>query len=377
MRLIILAALFSQVLGQSFNCGGDGEIVSRGSTTVLPITVRCAARYTQLCKNVTIVTNGTSTLNGARSVCGDTSMFDTPNDIGNMSRDFKPTEATRIEGKPGFFRCVIGDRTREVIRMPVAIDGLTLAVDRGNSLYTNCISKVQSFDVKIIRWMYSNLTNLEEDRTTLYNFDKNPATKSWQEVDAVCPDIPIIPIGPREIYGSTEYFKQIVFTGGTSEGFRSQYRAMDDNSVAIRDALLNNRGSVAYLNFAFYSANNASLAALPVDSIYPSKDTLEDNTYALFARRIYSVYLDEENSLKKTKCFGDFTYTRSGNIQVQATGFVPIPESDVPILLSLLPGTCQQSGKTEFPTPIPTRKPVCRCLRILRILRLCCRKNYY
>jgi phosphate transport system substrate-binding protein len=374
MKLIILATLISQVLAQSFTCGGDGEITSRGSTTVFPITERCAKKYTQLCKNVKITYNGTGTSSGLRSICGDTSRGETPTDIGNMSRDFTAKDATPVDGKPGFFKCNIGDTTRQAIRMPVAIDGLTLFVEKNHPLYTGCVSKIPSFDVKIIRWMFSNLTTLEDDTSMLNPFDKDPATRFWSEIDAVCPKQTIVPIGPSAIYGTTDYFKEIVFTGGALEGFRSNYMAYDDNSVGLRDAVLNTAWSVGFMGFAFYNLNSASLAALPIDGVLPSKATLEANEYKLFARRIYSMYFNNPASLAKTKCFGDFTYTPSGNIQVQATGFLPIPEIETGALLSLLPGECLQPGRTNSPTPKPTRAPVCRCLRLLKFLRLCCRK---
>jgi phosphate transport system substrate-binding protein len=372
----VLSTLVHRVVAQRWKCSDGGLITFRGSTTVFPVADKCSKKYAEECKGTTFNGGSGGSSAGARAACGDTSKGEPISDIGNLSRDFKIAEATPVAGKPGYYKCVAGAQ-REVIRIPVAIDGLTVFTERNGKAQKDCIDKLGGIGLsgKEIRWIYSNLTTLEADKTDIKNNDGNPATKTWNEISPLCPVQNIKAVGPSSIYGTHDYFKEILFTGGTSEGFRSDFQPYEDNSDALRDRVLNLDWSIGFLGYSYYDLNDASMYAIPVDGVAPSETSLTDGSYALFSRRIYSMYWNDENSLKKTKCFGDFTYTKIGQIVVESTFFVPIPTAEVDNIKALLPGNCIQPGVKPPPTPRPTRAPVCRCFFLFRALGFCCRKQ--
>ncbi|MEC7483347.1 MAG: substrate-binding domain-containing protein, partial [Candidatus Thermoplasmatota archaeon] len=99
-------------------CGPDGSIKIAGSSTVLPLAEIWAEYYQENCEGVTITVESGGSGGGAGRVCAN-SAKGTPVDIGDMSRDWKDTEATR--GDDGYtMDCLSGDTSRSARQIQVA-----------------------------------------------------------------------------------------------------------------------------------------------------------------------------------------------------------------------------------------------------------------
>ncbi|MGB2425825.1 MAG: substrate-binding domain-containing protein, partial [Candidatus Poseidoniaceae archaeon] len=112
-------------------CGPDGSIKIAGSSTVLPLAEIWAEYYQENCEGVTITVESGGSGGGAGRVCAN-SAKGTPVDIGDMSRDWKDTEATR--GDDGYtMDCLAGDTSRSARQIQVAIDGLSVVMKKGGA----------------------------------------------------------------------------------------------------------------------------------------------------------------------------------------------------------------------------------------------------
>jgi ABC-type phosphate transport system substrate-binding protein len=120
--LIVLSIAVDQVTSQS--CLKAFQKAA-GSTTVYPYAVALATSYKKSCSayNLTVDAGGSGA--GAKRVCGDTTLG--PVDIGNMSRDWKTSEATK-QSDGYTFQCLIGNTTRSVGQVAVANDAVVLIV---------------------------------------------------------------------------------------------------------------------------------------------------------------------------------------------------------------------------------------------------------
>jgi ABC-type phosphate transport system substrate-binding protein len=376
--LVVTVSQLNSCRGQDFclpfACGSPGVISYRGENNGYSLTSALSTRYTKNCRYTTFKGTGVSDSDDAAiAICGG-DVSTTKADIGSMSRDFTSMEATPIPNKPGYFKCLIGTQ-REVIQLPIAIESIVLFIEKGGQVHTQCIQKIGTIGLteKEIQWMFSNSLTLENNKLYIKNNDGNPNTKLWSELNPSCPPIPIKIAGPRINSDSYNYFKERILTEGSSEGFRSDYVEFPDNNETLRDYVLNNDYSVGFGTFKYYDYNDATLYGIAINGIMPSITSIEDGTYS-FARYIYSVFWNDGGS-SKLKCFSQFPFTWIGNIRVQMSWLLPVPERQVSNLLELLPGECNQSGCTTAPSPRPTRIIDCRCNRFLYWLGICCRNK--
>ena len=98
-------------------CPAGGDIMIAGSSTVRPVAELWAENYMKICPTTKITVEGGGSSNGAGRVCGEESRG-TPVEIGNMSRDWKDTEAE--EGNNGVFECLVGDTSRSALQIEVS-----------------------------------------------------------------------------------------------------------------------------------------------------------------------------------------------------------------------------------------------------------------
>jgi ABC-type phosphate transport system substrate-binding protein len=165
-------------------CGPPGGKISiAGSSTVFPIAKSWAEIYSTHC-DVEITVEGGGSSNGAGRACA-VSELGTPVDIGDMSREWKDTEAVSL-GEDYIYGCVEGDKTRSAIQVDVAIDGVTVAVAQSGQAF-ECIEIIGGLTSHQLRWIYSNyndrmLTETGWDPTSLKNSDSNSQTHKWRLV---------------------------------------------------------------------------------------------------------------------------------------------------------------------------------------------------
>jgi ABC-type phosphate transport system substrate-binding protein len=162
--------------------------------------------------NVTFTLEGGGSSIGAKRVCGSTDVGSDV-DIGNLSREWKQTEAVERDDDAYLYDCVIGKNNKSAIQIPVALDGLTV-VTLYDGAANNCIQILGGLSTDQLRWIYSNYT---EDQlkntgwdptsirnnnavlrtpTSINNSDAVRRTRHWSEIDGRCRNEEIQISGP-------------------------------------------------------------------------------------------------------------------------------------------------------------------------------------
>lgn len=329
---------------------GFGSFQTAGSTTVLPVSQGWATEYNKLCPDPKVTANGGGSSAGPRRGCNSSDVVE----VASMSRPWTEKEAT-VAADGWTYTCKIGTTPSRVFQqVDVAIDGVPIIIERLNGTAKDCFDKLpgNTISSQQLRWMFTNLSTVEMG--TVPNSDGNGETRLWSELNAGCKPLPIIVAGPSSIYGTYDFFKEIMFTAAPigSESFRKEYVPLADNSNELRNFILNTDGAIGYLGYSYYNRNKLSLKAVAIDGIEPSTETLSKATYVPLGRRIYSSFLKTDESMGKTKCWLDFGLSDIGASIVEQTGFLPIPVGEYPFLRARVTGSCIQA-----PTPAPVAKP--------------------
>lgn len=169
-------------------CGPGGQISIAGSSTVLPIARVWAAMYEIGCDTTTFSVEGGGSSSGAGRVCGNLDRGD-PVEIGNMSREWKDSEG--VSSDDFLFQCRAGDTTRSVGKVPVAVDGVTVAAAKGGPA-EECLNILGGLTLDQLRWIFSDLSSeaLDADPTwdpsSVPHSDGLDYTHLWNELHEDC-----------------------------------------------------------------------------------------------------------------------------------------------------------------------------------------------
>jgi phosphate transport system substrate-binding protein len=310
-------------------CGPDGSITIAGSSTVLPLAEAWAEHYQEACDGISITVESGGSSSGAGRVCAN-SAKGTPVDIGDMSRDWKATEANRADD--GYtMDCLVGDTSRSARQIVVAMDGLSVVMKKGGAAET-CVNGMGGLTVDQLRWMFSAETAAELETAGLDmsavtpNGDGDDTTHKWSELDASCPDAEIALAYPDAASGTYEYFFEAVLHEA-EPGFRAGQQSADDNVLV--NALVGDETAIGYFGYAYFLENQATLTASPVENdagtmVTPSATTVADGTYNPLSRPLFMNLLDDDASLAKTVPFLEFGFGDGGDLLVNSVGYVPL-----------------------------------------------------
>ena len=336
----------------NLQCGPNGTLSMAGSTTIFPIAKEWAKRYMEGCPGINVtVEEGGSTL-GARRVCNDSS-YGSAIDIGEMSRGWKASEASAENGYK--YDCVIGDTSRSVIQVEIAIDGLSIITAAGGP-GDNCLQALGGVTTDQLRWVYSsysiaNLTATGWDPKSLRNSDGVDSTHFWSELanDPACLEVEIQIAGPDNQSGTFTFFLETIFRDyANGETFAlnrpsGNYIGSDDD-YAIVEFVVANDEAISYVGFAYYYTNKDRLTAASVRDdkglfVVPTPESVANGEYNPLSRPIFMNLYDNVDSLEKTLPFIQFGLSIEGSALVKSTGYVPIPEYLKITMLSRLGAT--------------------------------------
>ncbi|MGB0787818.1 MAG: PstS family phosphate ABC transporter substrate-binding protein, partial [Candidatus Poseidoniaceae archaeon] len=320
-------------------CGPDGSIKIAGSSTVLPLAEIWAEYYQENCEGVTITVESGGSGGGAGRVCAN-SAKGTPVDIGDMSRDWKDTEATR--GDDGYtMDCLAGDTSRSARQIQVAIDGLSVVMKKGGAADVCVNTHLGGLTIAQLHWMFS----AEADTGYTPANDDGDAVKEWSDLSADCGAAEIVLAYPDADSGTYEYFYETVLDEA-EEGFRSGTQSADDNVLV--NTLLGDETSIGYFGYAYYQENMATLAAAAVENsdgnmVAPTATTVGDGTYNPLSRPLFMNLLNDEDSLENTVPFLEFGLGDGGDLLVAEVGYVALPDSLDTVMLGRLAGSATAS----------------------------------
>lgn len=280
---------------------------------------------------------------GADRVCGG---GDGPVDIGNMSREWKDSEAS-VSGQ--VYSCLEHDTSRSAIQIPVAIDGLTVATNDGG-VAKACVESLGGLNLHQLRWIYSSysaskLEGTGWDSSSVANSDGNDATHLWSELSAECSATEILIAGADDLSGTYEYFLETVLTDhengetfalGRPNGYRNS--ALDEDLVAY---ILDNNSAISYFGYAYYFANRDTLFSAPIQNsagmmVKPTDSSVGDGSYEPLARRIYMNLHNDETAIEATAPFVKFGFSTEGRELVAATGYINIPDTERTEMISII-----------------------------------------
>ncbi len=233
-----------------------GSISIDGSSTVYPITEAVAEEFGLQNRRVRVTVGVSGTGGGfKRFTTGET-------DISDASRPIKKAEADNAK-KHGM----------EFIEIPVAYDGLTIVVNKNND------------------WC----KDLTVDELKLIFLDGSPV-KTWQNVRAEWPAIPIKLYSPGTDSGTFDYFKEVI--AGKKGAIRSDMSVSEDDNVLVR-GVSGNKGGLGFFGCAYFFENENKLKAVAVNGgdgpVQPTPQTIEGGTYSPFSRPLF-IYVNAKSA---------------------------------------------------------------------------------
>jgi len=211
-----------------------GNLVIKGSTTVLPIAQKVAEAYMKQNPDVKISISGGGSGNGIKA------LIDGSTDIADSSRFIKPKEVSLAVEKGAY-----------PVPFAVAYDCIVPVVHPGNSV-----------------------TNLTMDQLKAIYKGEN---KNWKELGG--PDRPIVVIsrdtssGTYEVWHKIVMKKERVFPGALLQA----------SNGAIAQAVSKNKNAIGYISLGYL---DESIKALMVNKIVGSEETTLNGTYPV-SRPLY------------------------------------------------------------------------------------------
>jgi phosphate transport system substrate-binding protein len=279
--------------------GANAQTVVKvdGSSTVFPLTEKAAELFQKENPNIRVTVGVSGTGAGFRKFCnGET-------DISNASRPIlkREMEACRAKGI-------------NYIELPIAYDALAVVVNPQNTWATN----LTTAELKAIWEPGSKINN-------------------WSQVRQGFPNVPLRLFSPGAASGTFDYFTEAI--NGRAKAQRTDVTPSEDDNVLVQ-GVIRDRGAMAYFGLAYYEENKARLRAVQVNGVVPSLENARSGRYTPLSRPLF-IYVNAEASKRpEVSRFVSF-YVRRGEFIASAVGYVPLPKSAYPRILSKY-----TSGKT-------------------------------
>ncbi len=276
-------------------CGGEGgsgpagSVTVDGSSTVHPITEAMAEEIqiaTGGAVQVTIAVSGTG--GGFKRFCaGET-------DISNASRHISEAEKQQ---------CAAAGI--EWLEIPVATDGLTVAVNPANQ-FAQCLT-------------LDELKRIWEPGSTV---------RRWSQVRAAFPDQPLKLYGAGTNSGTFDYFTEAVV--GEAGAIRSDFTASEDDNVLVQ-GVEGDAEALGFFGYAYYAANQGRIRSVAIDSgngcVAPTPESVRDGSYTPLSRPLFIYVKRAALEREAVRSFVRF-YLENAEALVPEVGYVPLPVGD-------------------------------------------------
>jgi phosphate transport system substrate-binding protein len=306
--------------------GGDGaarqQLKIVGSSTVYPFTTAVAEQFQRDNPNVSAVIESTGTGAGMKLFCGGVGA-NFP-DIENASRQIKKSE----------YESCVAAGVKNVIEVPVGIDGLTFIQAKGTQPL--------------------NLTQADIYKALAANpFGKGANTsQTWKDVNPALPAVKIRVLGPPPTSGTRDSLVELYLDKGCNTD--PAMKALKDSDEAkhkdictkVRedgvfveagenDNLLvqkvtSDPGTVGILGYSFLEENADKVSPVQINGVSPTEATIADLSYP-GARKLY-IYLKGEHLAAKP-ALRDFVaayskaWAKGGPLEQR--GLVPLAGADL------------------------------------------------
>ena len=282
-------AFFLCVLAFLAACGAGTTDID-GSSTVFPISEAMVEDWgDSIGGSARLVIGISGTGGGFKKFCaGDT-------DINNASR---PIKASEVE------KCA--DEGVEFIELPVAIDGLTVAVNPDND-FVECVTM--------------------DELHTMWQPESEGKIHRWNQIRQEWPDEDMRLYGPGVDSGTFDYFTETV--NGESQASRGDFTSSERDNVLVQ-GIAGDKGSLGYFGYSYFVENRAKLKMVGIDAgdgcVYPTDETINNGTYAPLSRPLF-IYVSKQSWAKQdVKDFVSYYVSYERADLLKELGFVPFPE---------------------------------------------------
>ena len=272
--------------GQASAGSGPSLVSLDGSSTVFPISEAVAEEFQKAEKSVRVTVGISGTGGGFQKFCR------AEIDISDASR---PISATEIEAckKAGI----------EYIELPVAFDGIAIAVNPKNT------------------WAH-NITTAE--LKTLWAPDAQNKVTKWSQIRKGWPDREIHLFGAGVDSGTYDYFTEAV--NGKAKASRGDFTSSEDDNVLVQ-GIQNDELALGFIPFAYYEGNKGKLTLLPVDGgtgpVTPTPETIEKGTYKPLSRPVFIYVSKQAAERPEVRKFVEF-YLRNADALVREVHYVSL-----------------------------------------------------
>ncbi len=293
--------------------GGLGGTVNiSGSSTVEPISARVAEAFSTANPGVAISVEGPGTGDGFALFCtGQT-------DISDASRPIKESEAEACAANGIDF-----------VELIVATDGLAVLTSNEND-FVDCIGTADLYallgpeSIGFGRWS-----------------DANDLAAELGAPNAPYPDEDLVVTAPGEESGTFDTFVEFLVDGVAGAPDYQEERGADNvrpdytasaNDNTIIEGIAGARGSLGWVGFAFFVANQDKVQALAIDAandgtcVVPTPETIASGEYP-FARPLY-IYVDTAAGAAKPEvaAYVDMYLSEDGLAAVDDAGYVRLAD---------------------------------------------------
>ena len=268
-----------------------GDIPIDGSSTVFPITEAIAEQFGNLTGgNVRAVVGISGTGGGFKKFCASETV------ISDASRPIKQKEVD-----------LCAAAGVEYIELPVAIDGLSVLVNREND-FVDCLTVAQL--------------------NTIWAPEAEGVVQNWNQVNPDWPNEEIKLYAPGVDSGTFDYFTEAINgDGGVSRG---DFTASEDDNVLVQ-GIAGDKYSLGYFGYAYYVENRDKLKVAPVDGgsgcVAPTDDAINSGRYAPLSRPLF-IYV-RADAARETHIaeFVRYYLSAEGQQLAASVGYIPFPQA--------------------------------------------------
>lgn len=282
-----LLFILSFVLCSAVAVKATPTILVDGSSTVFPISEGIAEDFQINNPQLRVAVASSGTGGGFKKFCkGEV-------DIVGASR---PIEHTELE--------LCSKAAIDFIELPIAYDGLAIVVNPQNTW-------AKSLTVEELKKIWEPASKV----------------KTWQDVRAEFPALPINLYGPGPDSGTFDYFTKVI--NHKEKASRSDFSASESDFVIVK-GVSGDKGALGYFGFAYYLANKSHLNLVGVDAgqgvVMPSEQAIATGIYRPLSRPIF-IYVSKRSLVRdEVKNFSRFFVSNAERISSEV-GYVGLGES--------------------------------------------------
>lgn len=247
-----------------------GKVVIKGSTTVLPITMKAIEAFKSIKPEISISVEGSGSGNGIKAILDGTC------DIANSSREMKPEEKAKAKSS-----------NIKIKEITAAYDMIVPVIHPSN--------RIQNLTKEQLKQIFDG---------TITN---------WKQVGG--DDMKIVVVSRDSSSGTYEYWNEDIMK-------KTDVRKdslMQASNGAVINTVANNKKAIGYVGFGYL---DSSVKGIDVNGIKADIKNGKTGKYPI-SRKLF-MYVNEKNYSAETKTFINYILSKDGQKIVSEAGFIPL-----------------------------------------------------